>query len=94
MGFSKGNEHRDFATVFNRNLEKSLELDLVMGVLFIDFKKALDNMDHDILESKLQSSGICGDINSLIMDHLTNRKQYVEIKGHKSSIHIIEIGVP
>ena len=51
-------------------------------------------MDYDILESKLQSSGICGDINSLIMDYLTNGKQHVEIKGHKSSLRIIEIGVP
>ena len=42
-------------------------------------------MDYDILVSKLQSSGIYGDINSLIMDHLTNRKQHGEIKGHESS---------
>ena len=61
----------------------SLDLDLVVGVLFIDFKKAFDTVDYDILKSKLQSSEICGDINSLIMDYLANRKQYVEIKGHK-----------
>ena len=74
--------------------KKLSDLDLVIGVLFINLKKAFDTVNYDILESKLQSSGTCGDINSLIMDYLTNRKQYVEIKGHKSSLHKIEIGVP
>ena len=93
-GFKKGMSTETLLLYLTETWKKSLNLDLVVGVLFIDFKKAFDTVDHDILESKLQSSGICGDINSLIMDYLANRKQYVEIKGHKSSLRIIEIGVP
>ena len=93
-GFKKGMSTETLLLYLTETWKKSLDLDLVVGVLFIDFKKAFDTVDYDILESKLQSSGICGDINSLIMDYLANRKQYVEIKGHKSSLRIIEIGVP
>ena len=65
-GFNKGMSTETLLLYLTETWKKLLDLDLVIGVLFIDFKMAFDTVDYDIFESKLQSSGISGDINSLI----------------------------
>lgn len=62
--------------------------------LFYDFTKAFDLIDHDILLEKLKLYGICGRELSLLRSYLNNRKQFVQIKGHKSSHSAVEYGVP
>ena len=51
-------------------------------------------MDYNILEKKLQAGGFYGDFNQLLMSYLTDRTQYVEINGEKSSLGAMKIGVP
>ena len=53
--------------------------------VFIDPKKIFDTIDHTILHQKLNHYGIRGIANQLICSYLTYRKQYVQIKGTKSS---------
>ena len=65
-----------------------------VGVIFVDFRKAFDTINHNILEYKMIASGISGNLHNWIMNYLTGRKQYVEINGQKSELLIIEIGVP
>ena len=60
----------------------------------MDFKKAFDTVDHQVLRYKLQAVGITGDLHEWIIDYLSDRKQYVEINGVRSSIRIVEISVP
>ena len=66
----------------------------VVGVIFIDFRKAFDCVHHKILEFKMQGCGISGHLLVWLKDYLNNRKQYVEIDGKKSMLLIVEYGVP
>ena len=61
--------------------------------VFIDLKKAFDTIDHTIVLQKLCHYGICGIVSQWVCSYLTHRKQYVQIKGTKSSMEIILCGV-
>ena len=62
--------------------------------IFIDFKKAFDTVDHQILLSKMEHLGIRGVPLELIRSYLKNREQYVVFNGMESSHHGISVGVP
>ena len=49
-------------------------------------------MDYNILEKKLQADGFYGDFKELFMSYLTDRTQYVEMNGDKSSFQAMKIG--
>ena len=53
----------------------------MVGVLFVDFSKAFDSVDHDILKQKMIAAGITGGLYNLIESYLDRRKQYVEMVG-------------
>ena len=59
----------------------------------MDFSKAFDTVNHEILMSKLQHNGIRGTTLSLFKSYLSNRKQYVSIKNFSSSMSYITLGV-
>ena len=62
--------------------------------LFLDFKKAFDCVDRDILLSKLEFYGIRGLALSLIRSYLSNREQCVVLDGFKSATCPSTHGVP
>ena len=62
--------------------------------VFIDLKKAFYTIDHTILLQKLNHYRIRGIVNQWVCSYLTHRKQYVQIKGTKSSLERIPCGVP
>ena len=62
--------------------------------VFIDLKKAFDTIDHTILLQELNHYGIRGIANQWVSSYLTHRKQYIQIKGTKSSLERILCGVP
>ena len=69
------------------------EGEYVLG-LFIDFKKAFDTVNHDILLKKLEYYGI-KDLNlEWFKSYLANRSQYVEYNGTNSAKLNITCGVP
>ena len=49
--------------------------------VFIDLKKALDTVDHEILLKTLRHYGIRGIANDWFKSYLTNRMQYVSINN-------------
>ena len=64
-----------------------------LGV-FLDLKKAFDTVNFSILLKKLEHYGFRGDSNIWFQNYLTNREQYVEINGTKSTKRTILCGVP
>ena len=44
----------------------------VVGVIFIDFRKAFDCVDHEILGFKMQGCGTSGNLLEWLKDYLNN----------------------
>ena len=67
---------------------------ITQGV-FLDFSKAFDTINHEILVKKLSSFyGFSMSAKELIQSYLTNRKQFVRLSNANSETENIEIGVP
>ena len=62
--------------------------------IFLDFSKAFDTINHDILIHKLYNYGIRGQALEWFRNYLQNRKQYVHLNGSNSSLKNINCGVP
>ena len=62
--------------------------------IFVDFQKAFDTVNHEILLQKLKHYGIRGIANAWFKSYLEKRKQYVTINGTDSQTNDIDHGVP
>lgn len=71
-------------------LEKGYDIDVV----YLDFAKAFDKVDHGILLKKLMSLGIRGIYSRWIGSFLTNRTQSIAANGALSSSSNVVSGVP
>lgn len=65
-----------------------------VDVVYTDFEKAFDRVDHVILLRKLYALGIHGDLLRWIKSYLSNRSQAVVLGGFKSDFISIPSGVP
>jgi ribonucleases P/MRP protein subunit RPP40 len=65
-----------------------------VDVIYTDFAKAFDRVDHVILLNKLQALGIHGDLLRWTKSYLTNRSQAVVLGGCRSCYVNIPTGVP
>lgn len=65
-----------------------------VDVVYTDFEKAFDRVDHFILLYKLERLGIHGDLLRWIKSYLTNRSQAVVLGGYRSDLVRITSGVP
>ena len=66
----------------------------VVGVVFIDFKKAFDCVSHSILHLKLQALGFSGSALVWIREYLKDRKQFAVVNGCKSQLNAVKCGIP
>jgi hypothetical protein len=71
-----------------------LNSDKNADVLYLDFSKAFDKVDHQLLLKKLHLYGIRGKIYDWIASFLCGRKQWVVIDGVKSRPIDVISGVP
>ena len=79
---------------FTDDISKNLQRGKQTDVLVMDFSKAFDKVDHNLLCLKLSSYGIRGEINSWISNFLSGRKQCVVVEGEQSTFVPVESGVP
>ena len=94
FGFRKNANTSDAIIKFLDNVYSSLDKKQSTIAVYLDFSKAFDTVNHEILMSKLQHNGIRGVMLSWFKSYLSNRKQYVSVKNSSSSMSNITLGVP
>ena len=67
------------------NILDALNNNMLVGGIFCDLTKAFDNVNHNVLLSKLEFYGITGKANNLIKSYLSDRYQRVLIKNNCSN---------
>ena len=72
----------------------ALENNAGVDVVYLDFAKAFDKVDHKILICKLKSIGVGGQLLRWIADFVSNRHQKVRVEGEVSSKGSVQSGVP
>ena len=79
---------------FIDDVSKSLEKGQQTDVLIMDFSKAFDKVDLDLLCHKLRRYGISGRVNKWITYFLKDSSQTVVVDGESSLPVSVESGVP
>ncbi|WP_165351398.1 reverse transcriptase domain-containing protein, partial [Enterobacter cloacae complex sp. 2DZ2F20B] len=67
---------------------------LQTDVIYLDFSKAFDRLDHGILFHKLDVLGFGPQLIRFFMSYLYNRQQYVHCFGYNSRYINVSSGVP
>ena len=67
--------------------------EFVLGV-FLDFSKAFDTVNHEILFTKLNHYGVRDNALEWFKSYLSNREQFVSYDGFESTKRVIKCGVP
>lgn len=94
FGFRKGRSTTmAMSHIINKIMQALDKGEFAIGV-FLDFSKAFDTVNFDILFRKLDKYGVRGTALEWFKSYLHNRKQYVKYEGSKSSELIIKCGVP
>ena len=93
-GFRKRHSTETALIRLTDQLLLDLDKNRLAVLIFVDYKKAFDLIDHQVLLNKLHSYGIRGDKLNLLQDYLSNRWQYVNIDGFRSSSIEVKRGVP
>ena len=94
FGFQKGKStHLAIMMLVDKITEALEQGESVVGV-FLDFSKAFDTVDHNILWQNIYKYGLCDVELQWFKDYLSNRMQYVTCDNYKSSHATIHCGVP
>ena len=94
FGFQRGKSTQLAVMMLVDKINEALDnKECVIGIL-LDFSKAFDTVDHEILLPKLEKYGIQGTELQWLNDDLSNRRQYVTYSNYKSSFGTITCGVP
>ena len=62
--------------------------------IYLDFSKAFDKVDHQILLKKLKNMGITGKVHDWITNFLKDQQQTVVVDGILSYIAVVISSVP
>ena len=68
----------------------ALDKNLIVGIVFVYFRKAFDSIPHDVLLHKLQAVGVTG----WIKDYLADRSLVTIVNGVKSDALPVKFVVP
>jgi len=87
-GFRPLRSNEDILLYTTKQWRSAVDAGLVVGVLFIDFRKACESFSNPILLKKLCACGVSGPFLSYFKDYLSNRNDV------PSDIADVEFGVP
>ena len=93
-GFRRNKSTIDALLLFSDNVYDTFNNSEYMLSVLIDFSKAFDTVQHNVLIRKLEYLGIRGMPLELLRSYLSNRDQYVCIDGASSNRLPIKSGVP
>ena len=93
-GFRKGGSPELLLLLLTEKWRLAPDESNIIGVVFIDFQKAFDCVNHTVLKDKLHSIGITGSFYDWLLNYLENRKQFVTVNGSNSELLEIDTGVP
>lgn len=93
-GFFKGKSTTTNLITFSEYVHRRLDNHQQVDVIYTDFAKAFDKVDHMVLKYKLASSGVHGDLLRWIISYLENRTQMVKIGSCLSKAIKVTSGVP
>ena len=93
-GFRKGGSPELLLLSLTEQWRLALDESNIIGVVFINFQKAFDCVNHTVLKDKLHSIGITGSFYDWLLNYLENRKQFVTVSGSNSELLEIDTGVP
>ena len=94
FGFRKNMSTLDALIHFTELMYDSLNDRKTSLNVLIDFSKAFDTVNHDILLRKLRRYGVCGSALLWFESYLKDREQYVSIRDKSSEIKVSNISVP
>lgn len=93
-GFFKKRSVDTNMLIFTDFLAESLDNNSQVDVVYTDFSKAFDKINHDMLISKLLNAGVHGNLLRWINSYIRNRSQSVRLKGFSSQFLPVPSGVP
>ncbi|KAG0722137.1 putative RNA-directed DNA polymerase from transposon BS [Chionoecetes opilio] len=93
-GFRKGRSCLSQLLAHQEALLEATSKGTNVDVIYLDFAKAFDKVDHGLLLHKLRGLGISGNLGKWIHTFLTGRTQKVSVPGHLSDPSDVVSGVP
>ena len=93
-GFRNSHSCETALTAIIHQWTKAIQEGLLNGVVFIDFRKAFDLVNHHILLKKLQLYKCDNSSLKWFQSYLANRTQQVQFKQAKSQTQVMDVGVP
>ena len=93
-GFTKGLSSEGMLLSMTDTWKMNLDKGMIVGAIFVDFKKAFDSISHNILSLELQAIGLSVNLQEWLMDYLKDRFQYTVVNGHSSNLDEAKYGVP
>ena len=94
FGFRKGRSAEIQLLIYLDHLYKEIEYENSIDVIYTDFEKAFDKVDHGILLFKLFQYGVRGKFLKLIKSYLNNRSQRIKVGDKISGPIEVTSGVP
>ena len=93
-GFRKNNSTINSVSEFSHEIYEAINHKNISLATFIDFSKAFDTVNHQILLEKLKICGINNNNKNWIQNYLSNRKQSTVVNGSISDLSNVTCGVP
>lgn len=93
-GFLSGRSTTTNHLIFHKLILDAFASRSQVDVIYTDFSKAFDKVNHSILISKLHNIGIQDPFLSWISSYISNRKQIIKYKNYKSNPFVVTSGVP
>jgi hypothetical protein len=93
-GFRRGRSCLSQLLEHHQRIIEAFEEGNQSDVIYLDFAKAFDKVDHGVLLRKLRAMGVCGRLLAWIRAFLLDRRQVVSVEGVVSRESEVVSGVP